>query len=230
VPGAQRLQVSWGNGHVEPVLPGATAAYRYGIAGDTPLSVTVVFDDNTTATTQRILHVGQDRPQDLNAIQIAFSDKNQNLTFGILGLALTLLGFLVALLARSRRRSRVAAELDLLEDIRRKGRTDPAGAFSDVAAFRLRLKDDLAHGRLDDSQFAALELDVRDLMAVLRERVLGLSLRGLSQGFAHAFELAVLDGRLEDTERASLLEQLGREAIPGTERDRLRGILEAWPA
>lgn len=229
-PGAIAIDVAWGDGSLQHAKPGEVLSRAFSKAADLEARVTAIYADNRTGTTVVYLHPGMPAPVELSALQLAFAPENQNLTFGLLGLFLTLAGAMVALWSRSRRRSVIAREFESLEAIRALGRSDPLAAIAAVAGFRRRLKQDLTQGRLDDSQFAALELDVRELQQLLRQRILGDVGARLSGAFANALDVALQDGRLEGPERAELTRRLaGEAAVTVTERRRLAGLLRDWP-
>lgn len=228
--GLESVSIAWGDGVTEELAPGDQPSRVYPLRGDYTIRVTGNYQDGTTATGSLVVHPGMPRPAELNFLQTAFAPENQNLTFGVLGLVLTLLGGLIAVLARQRRKSQIADGLIVLDSIKDQGRKDPVGAIGRLAPFRADLRRRLAAGRLDDSQYSALELDVRELLQLLRQRLLAGIGSSLSAAFLDALDVALQDGRLEPAERKALATGLAHErGLPRTDRQRLAGLIASLP-
>jgi hypothetical protein len=225
----EQYLVSWGEGPPDEVSPGNAVSHRYQKADIYRLRVTSVYADGRTATTEEFVHVGGTPPVELNALQQAFAPDNQNLTFGALGLALTGIAALVAVLVRRRKKTRLGAELRALERIRERSGTDALGAVHQLEAFRQRVLLDVAEGRLDDAQFSVLELRVARLLQALRLRLLGPFAGRVSDEYRHLLEAALEDGQVTAQEAAQLRLGLARErGLTKPERERLAGLIGLW--
>src|ERR1041385_1130349 len=102
-----------------------------------------------------------------NFVQTAFAQGNQNVTFFVLGLAVTALGALLALAQPRRSRSRIQGDLVALDELEKEARSDPAEARRDLADYERELRRRLADGRLPDLQYGILERRIRDVERVL---------------------------------------------------------------
>lgn len=159
-------QVAWGD-RFDDAAPGPFER-AFHAPGDTRVRITELFEDGTTATTEVVLHVGKDPPQDLNFLQKAFARDNQDWTFFVLGLAITLAGTLLAIAARRRSQSRIHAELAELDQIAKQGDVDPVEARRDLDDFERSLRLRLANGQLRDTQYDILDRRARDVRKDLR--------------------------------------------------------------
>jgi hypothetical protein len=109
------------------------------------------------------LHPGGQAPAPLNFVQRQFTSDNQERTYFILGLLASLIGAIVAVLARRRTQSRTSAELALLDQIAEQGRRDPVEATRDLDDFERTQRDRLARGKIQDTQFDILDRRAREV-------------------------------------------------------------------
>lgn len=216
--------VTWGDGAIEE---GGTAwTHRYADDGTRTARVTAVLPDGRTATAETLLRVGATPPPELNALQRAVAPENQDLTFGVLGLAATALAGGLAVLARRRRHGRLHEELRALEAIRERGRQDPESAVRALGAFRERVLADLGARRLDDAQFQTLETRANVVFAALRTRLLGPLAGRLGADFRHALDVVLHDGRVDADELASLRAAIEEQSqLSPEERARIVALL-----
>ncbi|HLE97554.1 MAG TPA: hypothetical protein VI997_09310, partial [Candidatus Thermoplasmatota archaeon] len=221
--------VAWGDGVVEPAAPGETLAHAYADELRRTLRVTALYPGNLTGTQELAVHVGEPRPVELNFMQRAFAPDNQNATYGVLGLAATAIGGAIAVVSRSRRKTRLAAEIEALERIRARGRVDPHDAVHALAEYRRAMRAELAAGRLDDAQFSVLDHSASEVLQTLRQRILGPLAGRVSPAFAQKLDLALLDGTVDPVEAASLRSAISEEAaLTADERSRLAGLFDSW--
>lgn len=228
---ARALRVAWGDGVLDRAESGARLVHSYDQSGRRVVRISAQYPDNRTGTAEAIVFVGGTPPEELNAIQTAFDDENQNLTFGILGLVATGVGGLIAVGARVRRRSRLQADLEALERIRERGKTDAGAAVRDLGTFRARIKADLAAGAMDDAQYTTLSHEAVRLLAWLRLRLLGAVQTKLSPDFRHALETALEDGTVTAEEAQALRTSLSAvTALTPAERAKLSALIDGWAA
>lgn len=225
----RELVVAWGDGVLDTASPGAPATHAYDAPGRRVVRVVAVYPDNRTGTAQTILFVGGTPPQELNAMQRAFAPENQEITFFLLGIAATAVGGGIAFARRTKRKSRLHADLVELDRLREVGRLDPFDAVRRLALFRGRIKGDLANGALDDAQYAALSSEAMRLLGTLRLRLIG-GLEGRpSPSFQHMLETALEDGQVSAEEQRALVAALGREpALTEGDRARLGSLIASW--
>jgi hypothetical protein len=226
---AERFAISWGEGPIEDLAPGAAALHRYTGADVRTLRVTAFYPGGRTGTAEVVMRVGGTAPQELNLLQAAFAPDNQNLTFGALGLAATGIGVSLAGLSRKRRKTRLGQELRRLEEIRELGGRDALAAVRALEEFRGRVLREVAEGLLDDAQFSVLELRVSRLLQALRLRVLGPFAGRVSEEYGNTLEAALEDGRITPDEAAELRRSLAKErGLTATDRARLTELIAMW--
>lgn len=230
MPEVVTLLVGWGDSHVDELAPGEPVEHAYAADGRRTLRVTAVYPDNRTATRTLSVDVGGTPPPD-TFLARQFSTEKQERTFFLLGLLVTLLGVLLAFLSRRRRHSRIAEDLAILDRIRRQAASDTVRAVEELGAFRARIADDLARGRIDDAQFSTLELAATRLLHLLRQRLLGSLAGRVSVRLEQALDLALQDGRVEASEEATLRALIsGESQLATSEREVLERLVATWRA
>jgi hypothetical protein len=222
-----RVLVGWGEGPIEELAPGQLAQHTYGAPGPREVVVTAVYADGRTGTATALVHVGGTPPQELTLLQQAFAPDNQNLTFGLVGIALAAGGGLVALERRHRRRGRMGRELARLEELRALGEARPAQALRELGAYRAGLHAALGEGNLDEAQYGALETRAARLAAPLRRRVLAAWEGRASPRFLRLLDAALEDGVLSAAEAGALREAMRGERLSARQREELAGLLGA---
>lgn len=218
--------VAWDDGEVEEIGPEGIASHVYADRVARDVAVTALYADGTTATTILTLDVGGTPPRELSAIQKAFEPENQNLTFGVLGVLLTILGAVVTIGRTRARFARLERELAALEDIRLLTIQDPRGAVLALKAYRDRLPLDLARRRIDDSQYSVLDQRSARLLKVLRTRMFAPYDPRLSPRFHRLLDAAFEDAILQPSEAEILTAQLEQEtSLSVSERAEVRRLL-----
>ncbi len=224
-----KLIMGWGDGKTEIVETGGTYNHRYERGGDHTVRLTRVSEDNLTATTVRVLHVGADAPQGLNLIQNAFSDDNWEVTVTAIGFSASAITILFGLFAARRGRRRLEREMRVLDRIGAEGREDPFEAVKDLHAHRDELRMALRRGRIEDSQYALVKAHADHILQVLRQRILGGFGGNVSAGFGRLLDVALMDGRIGGDEADGLVNAAHQEeALPPAERERLATLVRSW--
>ncbi|MHB8633239.1 MAG: PKD domain-containing protein [Thermoplasmatota archaeon] len=224
------LLLSWGDTQPEPdpVEGGATVPHSFAEGGDHDVRLTAVYPDGRTATTSHTIHVGQSAPN-CGLLCQAFKQENQNYTFFVLGLFLTIVGAGFTAIAATRGRRRLERYLRQLDIIRKEGRLEPLVAIRDLHNFRAGLRYELGRGKLQDGQYALIDRHGTELLAILRQRMLGTFLSRVSEGFRHALDLALMDGVIEERERQTLVHAAQKEgALSPSERAALVKTIQGW--
>lgn len=231
--GSQDLNyvVAWGDNTVDQLGSDFQGTHRFVDARPSLIRVTAVYPDGTTATTERLIHVGEPRPSELTAIQRAFAPENQNLTFFLVSIAVTGGGALVAVGLRRRRRMRLERELSKLETLCRKFAADPHAGIPALEHERRAWRLQLSRGRLDDAQFSVLDGRAARAIRAWRYRVLGPVTNKLSPHFRQLLDAALDDARVSQEEADLLLAALPEEAgLSSADAERVRALLLDWTA
>jgi hypothetical protein len=231
---AVELFADWADGTVE----------RHAWRGDAPLALqhvyrepgpkralfTAIFLDGTTATRVVDLDVGGSPPPSLSFVQRRLSPENQEVTFFVLGLAITAFGGAMGYLGHRRSRSKIRQHLHELAAIRRRAWEDPQGALGEVIQLRRRLDDELSSGRLAENQYHLVHDKAGVLLAQLVPRAVEHG-EALSGPFRARLESVFQDGRLDRAELASVLRLLDQEtALTSPQRQQLRRLVESLVA
>ncbi|HVM44582.1 MAG TPA: hypothetical protein VM582_01505, partial [Candidatus Thermoplasmatota archaeon] len=138
---AAEIVVAWGDGAIETVAPGGTLAHQYAERRPYTIRATAMMADGTTATREVVVQVGTTPPQHLSAIQRAFSPENQELTFFLLGLAVTGGGVLFATLLRRQRHARLSDEERRLRAVIDDSLLNPTSGLAALERHRAHLRD-----------------------------------------------------------------------------------------
>lgn len=192
---------------------------------------TIVLRDGTATSQEVTFDVDGSPPavDRLNFLQVAFAEKNQNLTFGVLGIAVTLLGAAIGLALRRRQRSRIARELNDLEDIRELARRDAMAAARLIGPFRARLHQRLLKGSLTEDQYDLLSARATGMTQRIRLLALGPIEDRLAEGFRAMLGLVLQDGRIDASEADGLRTSLARQGSLSSKERRLVGdLLDAF--
>ncbi|HUR70311.1 MAG TPA: hypothetical protein VM370_13785 [Candidatus Thermoplasmatota archaeon] len=219
-------EIGWeGDGTVE-VATGDTPTHIFAQRGDREVRVVALLADGRTRTATAMVHVGATPPPQLSALQKAFAPENQNLTFGVLGILVTLIGALFTVGRHRRRLARLERELQAVEEIRMLSVQDVRGAVLALKSYRDRLPEDLARRRIDDSQFQILDQRSGRLLKVLRTRLFAPFDAQLSMRYHRLLDAAFEDAIIQPSERLALVGALDGEGIGAAERETIVGILD----
>ncbi len=228
-PDAQALQVGWGDGRRVQVAPGEATETTFDEEGLRTLRVTAVYEDGTTATAETVLHVGGTPPQDLNALQTAFARENQDLTFGVLGLLVALIGGLIAIGRRRRKRGILQTELDAIEQAYAMTREDPRACTEALAERRVHCRGLLLDGRLDEGQYAILEKRIEELSGKVRLGILDERFDYLPLGMVRRLEQMLADGQVSVWEREHFEQVLSQDGfLTEAQKGEVRALVDAW--
>lgn len=220
----ENITVQWGDGRPPSTHgEGETPSHVYSTPGTRQGLATVTYADGRTASVPFIVEVGGTPPPALNAMQRLFAPDNQDMTWGVIGLAIALVGGLWAYTTRRRRHGRIARDLRWLDHARIRAAADPLGTLPEVLAFKVALQARLERGAIDDGEFAILENRAVRLLTHLESRILGSATDDLSMGFLRRFQAALADARLSRDEAEELQAALGKERV-GKEQ---RAVIEA---
>lgn len=224
-----RLLVAWGDGAIDPLAPGESASRAYAAPGLRTVRVTAVHEDDRTATREVAVYVGQEPPPERNAIETAFARENQDLTFGLLGIALAVTGGLLAVGRTRRRRGILQRELDAIGQTYEHHRGNPGACEVALDERRAHVGAHLAEGRLDEAQVALLERRIDELSRQVRLSVLDERFQFLPHGMVLALRDMLGDGRISSWERQHVLEVLERdEVLTDAQKGRVRTLLDDW--
>lgn len=235
---ATKVLVRWGDGAQGEIdganvtlsssdSAGFTFRHAFGNPSRHEVLVTALYADGLTGTASAVIDVGGTPPPELNLVQQAFAPDNQNLTFGVLGIIIALIGVLFTLYQRHRRRNslrRHMAELDALYETHHR---DPRECEARLHAERERLRTRLLRGRLEENQFAVLERRIDELTGRVRLANVDEELAFLPHGMVMTLRDMLADGRVTPYERARFQRALKDAAgLTADQRRKALSVLE----
>lgn len=227
-----RFLVNFGSGPVQELDPGGSARFQYATTGLRTVRVTAVFGDGRTATAERTLDVGgtpPTPPADRTFLEQAFARQNQDLTFGILGIAIALGGGVAAYARMRTRRYRLRHEVAAIEHSAAALSDDAERAEAVLADHRSRIRTMALTGKLDHAEANLLERRLDEFVRQARLDALETRFPFLTVGMARALKGMLADTRISSPERQTVLETLERDAdLTEDQKGRLRRQVEAW--
>ncbi|HLE96869.1 MAG TPA: hypothetical protein VI997_05810 [Candidatus Thermoplasmatota archaeon] len=223
-----RFRADWGDGRVDDWRPDPVLRHAYNATGDRTARFSVANDAGQTASEVVVFHVGAPRP---NLVSQAFSPERQNVTFFLIGLAVTVAGAGIGVARLARRRALLRREIAAVDAIPSRMRGSAVVLDTAIAERRSHAYALLAARRLDESQYQVLE---RHIDAVARSARLGVvdeRLRFLPHGMVLDLHDMLGDGRVTSVEYRHFVELLERDAdLTAEQRERVRAIVDGWYA
>ncbi len=178
------------------------------------------------ATQSVIFDVGGSQP---NLVETAFARENQDLTFGVLGILVALIGGLIALGRRRRRRTILQRELDAINAAYDRTHHDAALCEAALNERRAHIGGLLLDGKLDEPQVALLERRIDDLGQQLRLGVLDDRFQFLPHGMVLALRDMLGDGRISAWEREHVLQAIDEDDVLTSEqKGKVRSLVDGW--
>lgn len=208
---------------------GATAAtHTYPEPRRYEAVVTMVHEDGTTSSRTVRFDVGGSPPEDPNILEQAFAPEYQDITFGVLGIAVALLGGAIGLARVRRRRNRLQEELEAVEEIAR-DESNPVRLDAALEERRDHVRDLVLAGKLDESQSQIVQDRIDELAREARMETLDEELGFLPLGIARTLEEMLSDATITRWERERFLDALdGEDRITEDEKARVREVVETW--
>lgn len=204
---AVAYRVDWGDGNVTGWQQNATSTHQYRAAGHPAALFQVRNAAGQTATVAHGLEVMapppiviQAQPIHQNALQFAFSEKNQAFTFFGLGVIVSLLGAAYAGIRVRRGRTGLRRELGALDAIMAANTHDGVACETALAERGARARGLLLSGRMDEAKYGVIKTAIDERLRTLR-------VTEFSQVFAHLpanlsanVRSMLSDGRIDDRE------------------------------
>lgn len=171
----------------------------------------------------------QPQPPEPNLAQKAFAPRNQDMTFGIIGVVMALGGGAIGVTRRYRKRSRLQEELEALEEGYDETRHNPGQCEAFLDARKGRARSLLVDGTLTEEQVNVLENRIDELRREMRTGVLDERFQFLPYGMVQSMKGMLADGEISTWERSTLEDLLEEdEALNEVQREKVRGLLERW--
>lgn len=226
---ATRYMVDWGDGTISGWQESPEFSHTYNESGEYEAQIYAGNDANQTSSTFVTMNVGQEAPVEPNWIEERFEKDNQDMTFGVLGVALALGGGVVGVARRRRKKSILQEELGTLEEGFEDTKDNPGECEAFLETRKARARSLMMDGTLDEEQFGVIESRVEELGRKLRTSVLDERFQFLPYGLVQSLKKMLADGKISTWEREAvdtLLED--EEALSEQQREKVRHQIDRW--
>lgn len=221
-----RYKAIWGDGTQTAWQASPQLTHTYNTTGTHTARFLVASDSGQSASITQVFDVGGTEP---NALEVAFQRENQDLTFGLLGLAVALGGGIIGVARRRRERARLQDELEALETGFEETRDNPGECEAFLETRKARARSLLLDGDLTEEQFGVVETRVAELQRQLRTDILDDRLQFLPHGMVQNLKRMLADGRISSWEREAMEELLeSDQTLADAQKDKVRDLLDRW--
>lgn len=223
---ATRFRADWGDGTATDWQESPVLTHSYEEEGEVTARFWVANDENQTASTAETFNVGAVEP---NWVSERFEPENQDMTFGVLGVALALGGGLVTVGRRYRKRSNLEAELKALEEGFEETKENPGECEAFLDNRKGRARSLAIDGHLEEDQVGIIENRADELRGQLRFGMLDERFQFLPHGRVQSLKRMLADGQINAWEKDTIEDLLERdESLNHAQKERVRGLLERW--
>ncbi len=224
-PKGTQLSVGLGDGTILSGEAPLRIEHRYAEARAYRIYATAIHRE-TTSTGYLEIHVGGSAPLELSWIQQRFAPGNQDMTWGVIGIILVLIGAGATWASSRLGRRRIATGLRDLATIRRHATTEPLAALGMLQNWHHSQEDRLLRGRLTEDQFRVLEnRGARVVRGISRNLMDPMN---LSPSFARKLDAAMVDGFVDPAEVDGLRRAAKKEKLANAHRATLFHVFDAW--
>ncbi len=233
------VRVEWDDGAAADqrgLGTGGVFEHTYDEPGDRIVRIVLSNEAGQSAVEERTLHVGGvPPPQPVTVspdfVTTQFAPENQNRTYFLLGVAATAAGGLWGLLRLQRKRARLRKEMARLDDAYQRLRGQPDLCEDGLREAHVRLRRELAEGRLEEAQFSVLDRHLEHLQRQGRLDLVEEELGFLPMAMVKHLKGLLGDGRIERWERRHFVDALDRDHnLTAAQRARVRKLVDGWLA
>ncbi len=225
---ATRFRAEWGDGTTTPWQEGPTLNHTYEEDGDITARFWVA-NGNQTASTTQTFHVGQEAPTEPNWISERFEEDNQDMTFGVIGIALALGGGVITAGRRYRKRSNLEDELETLETGFEEMGDQPSECEAFLDTRKARARSLALDGYLREDQVPVIENRAEELRGQLRTSALEGEFAFLPYGLVTKARQMVEDGDVSALEKDAFLRAVEEdEVLTEEQKATVRERIQRW--
>lgn len=223
---ATSFRVQLPNGTWTPWQPDPRVEVTLAGDGEQEVRFQAANDAGQTASVLVTFHVGEPEP---NLVSRLFAPENQNLTFGVLGVLLTLGGGVFGVARFQGRKSRVLRELRAINEAYERQEGNPGRLETVLNERRTRVQALHLDGRLDEAQLTVLEKRIDELAREGRLASLDHRFDALPHGMVRRLRTMLEDGHVTQLEHAHFVEALEAEDLLTKQQKRLvRELVDSW--
>lgn len=147
---------------------------------------------------------------------------------GVLGILITVVGAIFALVKVRQRRATVGTYLKRVEATYAKGRNDPPAALPDLVGIRSEVRRHYTKGRLEDAPYLELEKRITQYIGRLRLAELERAVPSLPAPVRARAEGLLADGIVSPDDVEAISAQASRSRVANAKRTGLVALFEAW--
>lgn len=226
---ATRFKADWGDGTTTSWQSSPLLTHRYAESGDFDARFVVGNDANQTASTTQTFHAGQQAPREPSWLAERFDEGNEDMTFGVIGVALAVGGGLIGVGRRSRKRSRLERELEALEEGFEETEARPSECESFLDNRKARARSLALDGYLREDQVPVIENRAEELRRELRTDAVEEEFGFLPHNLVLKARKMLEDGEVTELEAEAFLAALEDvDGLTAQREARVRERIEAW--
>jgi outer membrane protein assembly factor BamB len=223
---ATSYAVDWGDGTRTPWQTSPQIVHTFNASGDIVARFLARNAAGQESSSVQTFHVGAPAP---NFISVAFEPQNQNVTFFVLGLAITLAGALFGVARGQMRSRRFRQEMTLLERNFEETRDIPEACEGKLSDHGARARALATGGRIGEGQAALLVARVDELRKMLRLAEIDQGLHFLPYRLVLNLREMLADGRITSLEREHFVAALAADPLLLPEqKERVQALVDGW--
>lgn len=222
-------RVDWGDGTTSDPQATPVFTHVYEEGGEYVALATVTNSAGQSSVEAFTFHVGGTPPAAPTWLSTQFDSDHQNVTFFVLGLAVTGAAGAVGVARMQRRRKRLARELAALEEVYQMTHLNSVQCDQALGERVARARGLLLEGTLDETQFAVVERRVEELSRKVRIEAIDEQMGFLPVSMARTLRALLADGRIERWERAHFVEALDKDPhLTPEQKGRVKTLIDEW--
>lgn len=224
-----RYKAIWGDGTTSGWQGDPVLRHAYNEPQEQTARFVVANEANQTNSTNVTFHVGEEEPTEPNLVETAFQKENQEMTFGILGIAMALGGGIIGIARRRRKKSVLREELDALEQGYEDTKDQPSECEALLDNRKARARSLALDGKLEEQQVTIIEDRAEELRSELRVDALEDQFGFLPYSLVTKARQMVEDGTVTALERDAFLQATEEDdVLTGEQKALVRERVEQW--
>jgi outer membrane protein assembly factor BamB len=212
---ATMFRAHWGDGSTSAWQQSPSFTHSYAAAGDVVARFEAANEAGQSSSETVTFHVGGSPP---TILETWFARENQDVTFFVLGLAITLLGALLGLAGAARHRRRLARELHDLEAVYAATQDRPLDCEAALAERKAHARTLLLRRRLTENDYNVLAARIDELSLGTRHKTLKSDLAFLPYSIHESLRQLLSDGRVTRWERDHFAAALKQDRLLSREQ------------
>ncbi len=232
-PGTQapdiEYRIDWGDGQTSAWTEQTLFTHRYGEVRDIAVRIEARNAAGQTSVEEVVFQVGKEDPREPTLLEKAFDPDNQDKTFFVLGLMVTLGGAIIGVSRIHARRSLLARELEAVEDAFLMTRHIPLECEQALGERKTHARALLLDNKLHESQFGVLDRRIDELRGDVRVNSLEDRFDFMPVGLMKTLQRILADGHITTGEHENFLTALdANKMMTETQKDKVKKLIDRW--